>query len=182
MSDMGINPGQDTVIDLDLGGIDAIHGWMPVPSGAYTLQIEDANVVPTKKGGRQIEYRIKVADGPLNGRSIGVQRVYVPDRNAQTPEAYQTTAGYFKGKMESINGQAFSGRLNVREQIGMKFKGVVVLMDDGFGPKNEINVWLPLSADISGISVPTPPAPRPSQQQNGGGQPQDAAAAARFRI
>jgi hypothetical protein len=179
-------PGGDDYIDLDLTGVDAIQGWLPVPNGVYVLQIADAKIVPAKDPrNKNIEFRDVVAEGPLTSRSIGIDRIFVPNRETQTPEAYEKTAGFFKGKLEAITGRPYSGRINVREMIGLKFKAVVMMVDEGYGLQNKINNYLPLTADTSGIVVPqTAPVPRPQQNSgsNGGGAVQDTAAAGRFRI
>ncbi len=178
MTDMGITPGDQT-INLDLGGVDAIHGWVPIPTGVYLLQVDDASVEATKKGGKQIVFRMKVADGPLQGRSTGIENVFIPNPLSQTPEAYRTTAGYFKGKIEALTGRQFGGALNVKELVGLKFKAIVTLVDEGYGPQNKITAWLPADANTDGMVIPQA-TPKPRQaESNGGGQTQEAA---RFRI
>lgn len=172
----------DNYVDLDLGDVESIHGWLPVPTAIYTLAIDDAVIEPTKdQKNKNLVFRIKVAEGVHAGRSIGITRAFIPNRETQTPDAYKTTAGYFKGKIEAITGKPYS-RFNVRELVGMKFKGLVVLKDDGYGPQNEIATWLPVTADTTGIVIPqSAPVARP-RQENGGGATQDTAAAGRFKI
>lgn len=169
MSDMGITPG-DQVIDLDLSGIEAARPWMPVPTDAYALQITDASVVPTKKGGKMIKINSRICEGTLDGQSIGIDNLVIPDRERQPEDAYKTTASFFKAKIEAIMGQPYAGKLNVKEMVGKKFKGIVTLKDDpGYGPQNEITSFLPWSADISALrgKMAAPMAPR--APQNGGG-------------
>lgn len=180
-------PGGDDYIDLDLAGIDAIQGWLPVPNGVYVLQIADAKIVQAKDPrNRNIEFRNTVVEHPqYTSRSIGIDRIFIPNRETQTPDAYEKTAGFFKGKIEAITGRPYSGRINVREMIGLKFKAVVMMVDQGFGLQNNINNYLPYTADTSGIVIPqTAPVQRPQQggSNGGGGTVQDQAAAGRFRI
>lgn len=175
MSDMTAGMG-DQYIDLDLGGIEAIHGFIPVPTAVYVLQITDASVTPTQKGGRQIEKRDRIAEGPMEGRSVGIDRIFIPDRDSQDPKAYETTAGYFKGKLEAITGRPYAGRLSVRELVGMKYKAIVQLVDEGYGPQNKITAYLPMSADTAGIVLPQATATRPRAaggRDNGGGGQQE---------
>lgn len=178
--------GSDSVIDLDLSGVDAIHGWAPLPNGGYTLQVAEAKVVPTKDGrNRNIEMRLVVDEGPLKGRPFGIDRLFIPNRQTQAPEAYENTAGFFKGKVEAITGRPYGGKINVREWVGLRFKAIIMLRDNGYGPQNEITSYLPLSADLSGLVLP--PGLAPSRQQNGGNAPAGAAPAGdqspgRFRI
>ncbi len=176
MSSMGSDEG----IDLDFGGVEAITGFVPVPTGAYTLTITDASVEPTKDGtGKNVVVRMKVAEGPLEGRSIGMDRWYVPNRLVQEAKKYETTAGYFKGRLEAVFDKPIgdSFKLNVREMPGIKFKGIVMLVDEGFGPQNKVSAYLPISADLANVVIPQASTPR--QQSNGGGA---AAQAGRFRI
>lgn len=161
----------DEGIDLDFGGIDSITGFVPVPTGAYVLRITEAKVVPTNDGtGRNVEVTMQVAEGELEGRSIGKERWYVPNRAVQDSKKFETTSGYFKGRLEAVYGKKIgdSFKLNVRELSGMQFKGVVLLVDEGYGPQNKVSAHLPMSTDLSNVHVPAPSAPRP-KPGNGGG-------------
>lgn len=183
----GMAPGGDDYIDLDLTGVEAIQGWLPVPNGVYVLQIADAKIELAKDPrNKNIIFRDVVVEHPqYTNRSIGIDRIFIPNRETQTPEAYEKTAGFFKGKLEAITGRPYSGRINVREMIGLKFKAVVMMVDEGYGLQNKINNYLPYNADTSGIVVPqTAPVPRPpgGGSNGGGGAVQDQAAAGRFRI
>ncbi len=176
------NMGSDEGIDLDFGGIDAITGFVPVPTGAYVLTFTDAVIEPTKDNtGRNVVVSMKVADGPLQGRSIGKDRWYVPNRLVQEAKKYETTAGYFKGRLEAVYDKAIGSefKLNVREMPGMKFKGIVMLVDEGYGPQNKVTAYLPLSTDLANVVIPQPSAPR--QQQSNGGSAGEATAG-RFKI
>lgn len=182
MSDQYV-PGQEGVVDLNLDDVEAIHGWMPVPNGVYTLQVEDPVLTATKNGGQQIEMKPRVVEGPLSGRGLGIERIFIPNREKQTPEAYKTTAGYFKGKIEAITGVPYAGKLNVRGLAGLRFKALVLLIDEGYGPQNRIQTYLPLSADTSGIVIPQGQVTqRKKDNSSAGGEVQDTAAAGRFRI
>ncbi len=181
MSDQYVPSDNDIILDLD--GVDAIHGWMPVPSGLSVLPIDGASVVATQMGGRPSEKKDRIVEGPMAGRGLGIDRIFIPNREKQTPEAYATTAGYFKGKIEAITGRPYGGRLNVREMIGLKYKALVLLVDEGYGPQNRIQTYLPLTADTAGIVIPSGPVtPRPRGGDNGGGAAQETAAAGRFKI
>lgn len=182
MSDQFLPPSDGDIV-LDADGVAPIHGWVPAPSGVYTLQIEDAGVEPTSKGGRQIKLRNRIVEGPLAGRSIGIENIYIPDKERQDPEAYKTTMGYFLGKVEAITGKPYAGRINARELVGMRFKAIVILEDRGYGPQNRISTFLPLNADTSGVVIPQPSGTaKPRGDSNGGGAVQDTAGAGRFKI
>ena len=182
MSDQGyIDTGGDIVLDSD--GVAPIHGWVPAPSGVYTLQIEEASVEPTSKGGRQIKVRNRIVEGSLAGRSIGIENIYIPDKEKQDPEAFKTTMGYFLGKIEAITGKPYAGRLNARELVGMRYKAIVILEDRGYGPQNRISTFLPLNADTSGVVIPQATGvAKPRGDSNGGGNVPDTAGAGRFKI
>lgn len=176
MSDVGSGEG----IDLDFGGVSAITGFVPVPTGAYTLMFRDVTIESTKDNtGKNVVVSMVVCDGPLEGRTIGKDRWYVPNRLVQEAKKYETTAGYFKGRLEAVFDKPIgdSFKLNVREMVGMKFKGIVMLVDEGYGPQNKVTAYLPLSADLANVVIPAPSAPR--QPSNGGSAGE---AAGRFRI
>lgn len=173
----------DEGIDLDFGGIDSITGFVPVPTGAYVLEFTAAEIVPTKDNtGHNCEVQMKVAEGELAGRSIGKDRWYIPNRVVQEQKKYETTAGYFKGRLEAVYDRPIEGhfKFNVKELPGMKFKGIVMLVDEGYGPQNKITAYLPMKTDLSNVHIPTPSAPR-SKPGNGGGS-SEAPQAGRFQI
>lgn len=152
----------DEGIDLDFGGVDSITGFMPVPTGAYSLEITEAAVVPTKdQKNRLIKVSMRVCEGPLAGRSIGMDNWFIPNRVTQEQAKFETTAGYFKGKLEAVLSRTIGDnfKLNVRELPGTKFKGVVTLEDTGYGPQNKVTTYLRSDADLSNIVLPTPRPP-----------------------
>lgn len=171
-------------IDLDFGGVDSIVGFVPVPSGGYVLEFTDAKIVPTNdKLGHNVEVRIKIGDGALAGRSIGIDRWYVPNKKSQDPKKYKATAGFFKGRLEAVYGREIEDnfRLNVRELPGMRCKAIVMLVDEGYGPQNKVTAYLSMSTDLSNIVLPTPSAPR-EKRGNGGGNAEGDAKPGRFTI
>lgn len=158
-------------IELDFGGVDAIQGFVPVPTGAYVLEIVRAKIAKTKDGtGHNVVVNMKIAEGPLEGRSIGQDRWYVPNKKVQTPEKYKMTAGFFKGRLEAVYDapQPDEITLNIQDLLDRKFKGIVMLVDDGYGPQNNVSAYLPYSADLSNVVIPTPTA-RPQRASGGNG-------------
>lgn len=184
MSDQAAYVPSDGDIHLDLSDVESIQGWMPVPSGVYTLQVEEPHIVPTKNGGKQIEFKNRVVEGPMANRGLGIERIFIPDRERQTPDAYKTTAGYFKGKIEAMTGVPYAGTLNVRALAGLRYKALVLLVDEGYGPQNKLQTYLPLSADTSGIVIPqgVTVQKRKDGGNGAGGETQDTAGAGRFKI
>lgn len=178
MSDMGGS------IDLDFGGVESITGFVPVPSGAYVLEFTEASVEPTKDTtGKNVVVQARVAEGPLAGRSVGKDFWYVPNRLVQEQKKYETTAGYFKGRLEAIYDRPFEGQIkfNVKDLPGMKFKAIVMLEDTGYGPQNKITAYLPMNTDLSNVRIPAPSAPRQRSDSNSGGSTGDAQPG-RFKI
>lgn len=160
-------------IDLNFGGVDSITGFVPVPSGAYALTISRAKIVQTKdKTGHNVQVTIKVIEGEHAGQSIGIDIWYVPNKKVQTPKKYETTAGFFKGRLEAVYDAPVPDdfRLNVQDLLDKKFKGIVVLQDEGYGPQSKVTTYLPYSADLSNVVIPAPSA-RTQQRTNGGGSP-----------
>lgn len=163
-------------IDLDFGGIDSITGYVPVPTGAYVIEFVSASISLTKdKTGQNVEVTMRVGDGPLAGRHIGKDFWYVPNKKVQDPKKYATTAGFFKGRLEAIYGREIDGqfRFNVKELPGMRCKGIVTLVDEGYGPQNKISSYLSMDTDLSNVVLPQPTQPRARKGDNGGGDTGD---------
>lgn len=182
-------------VDLDFGGVDPIQGSTPVPSGIYILEVVKAQIVGTSNGqGRMVKLESRVqerVDGGKAGTSFAGRLTFdnwfLPDRVSQTPDAYLTTRGYLRGKIEAVTGQTWDQdgmKLNVRSLPGNQYKALLVLEDRGYGLQNKVQRYLTLGEDHSQIIVPsgvsTGGASKPG---NGASAPgQQAQASGRFRI
>lgn len=172
-------------IEVDLEGIEAITGFVPVPNGVYVLDIARARLGKTKdKTGHNVLVTLRVAEGEFAGRTIGTDQWYVPNKKVQSPQKYKTTAGFFKGRIEAVMDAPWDGRLNVQDLVERKFKAIVQNIDAGFGPRCEVSTYLPYSADVSNVQIPQATVVRP-QRDNGGGAaaaPTGGGQPGRFRI
>lgn len=170
-------------IDLDFTGVDSISGYVPVPRGPYVIEFVSAKVSPTKdKTGQNVEVTMKVADHPenpekLRGRAVGKDFWYVPNKAVQEAKKYETTAGFFKGRLEAIYDRSIDGsfKFNVRDLPTRKCKALVIVEDNGYGPQNNVTAYLPMSTDLSNVVMPEPTASRRGNSNNTGGAPGEAA-------
>lgn len=125
----------------------------PLPDGEYVVEVVAADLMPTSTGGQRINMRYEVITGAKQGRNIFENLNVVNSNEKAQLIAYQTLAKICKaiGIEKAIDTNDFIGKR-------MIVKTKIEEGKDGYGPKNKVTAYAPVSgSQTTQRSAPSAP-------------------------
>lgn len=136
--------------NLNLNEIQDSQSFEPIPEGSYNLQVKEAEVKPTKKGGAYIRLSLEVCDGKFARRRIFHNlNVFCPTNT----QAEDIAKSQLKALGES-NG--ITGVITDTDQlIGAKVVAkVTIATQEGYDPQNEVKSMKAIKGVVPNFSQP----------------------------
>lgn len=130
------------MFDFNLDDYEASSGG-PVPKGTYLVQVEKAELVDTKSGGKMIKVQFNIVDENQNGRKL-FEQYNIANEN---PQAVQIGLGKIKALVLAA-GANIAKFTSPDQLIGLECLVNVKTYEDDYGEKNSITTYKKVSGNL----------------------------------
>lgn len=136
------------MFEFDLNEYEANNGG-PVPKGSYLVQVEKAELVDTKTGGKMIKVQFNIVDENQNGRKL-FEQYNIANAN---PQAVQIGLGRIKSLVLAA-GANIAKFTSPDQLIGLECLVNVKVYEDGeYGEKNSITAYKKVGGNVPANEV-----------------------------